>query len=186
VIAELESRGEDLSDLKIGLLPLLREIAAGTLLPEVVVKFAGQPAALRAIGKRPMDEQEQYVRGEKTFELPPPRKPFQRRDGLPVDRRPESTLPIDGVQVTARDMESRREQAAAKASPRDVGEMAAGLVLRCPEAEQAAWRVIESIAEPLSLPKALVDRLRDILLDPKTKAQRLRRELILNLMGDDE
>lgn len=57
VWAELERRGEDLSDLRSGIGTYLPLIASGAVLPETVVRFAGQPAILRAVAGLPVDEQ---------------------------------------------------------------------------------------------------------------------------------
>jgi hypothetical protein len=77
ITQELESRGEDLSAIRFGLLPLLRQIACGTLLPEIVVKFAGEPDAIRKISRLCIAEQRQIACGEKDFvlyTLPAPRE----------------------------------------------------------------------------------------------------------------
>jgi uncharacterized protein (DUF433 family) len=54
---ELTDLGDDLSDLRSGLLVYLPAIAAGTILPETVVRFAGQPTLLRAVTALTPDEQ---------------------------------------------------------------------------------------------------------------------------------
>ena len=64
VVKTLEDRGEDLSDIRVGLLPYLRLIAAGQLLPEVVVRFAGAPALIRVIGALPVQDQRRLAAGE--------------------------------------------------------------------------------------------------------------------------
>lgn len=66
ITAELEKRGEDLSELKIGLLPLLRQIALGKLHPQIVVMFAGEPMMLRDIGKLPLFQQQEIVDGTRS------------------------------------------------------------------------------------------------------------------------
>jgi hypothetical protein len=43
IVRLLEEKGEDLSDLKLGLLTHLRKIAYGQVLPELVVRFASSP-----------------------------------------------------------------------------------------------------------------------------------------------
>lgn len=61
---ELERRGEDLSDLRSGLVVYLPLIATGSVLPEVVVRFAGNQTLLRAVSQLPADQQRRIVDGE--------------------------------------------------------------------------------------------------------------------------
>jgi len=80
ITQELEARGEDLSAIRFGLLPLLRQIASGTLLPEIVVKFAGEPDAIRKIGRLSIDAQEDIASGKvdyTVYTLPPPKPPIK-------------------------------------------------------------------------------------------------------------
>lgn len=56
-----EQRGHDLSKLKIGLLPYLRRIADGDLLPEVVARCAHRPAVINQIGKLALTEQRAFL-----------------------------------------------------------------------------------------------------------------------------
>lgn len=58
---ELERRGEDLSDLRGGIGHYLPLIAAGVVIPETVVRFAGQPTVLRAVAGLPPAEQRRLV-----------------------------------------------------------------------------------------------------------------------------
>lgn len=67
ITQELESRGVDLSSIRLGLLPLLRQIACGKLLPEIVVMFAGTPAAIHRLCKLPITEQREIAEGRKVF-----------------------------------------------------------------------------------------------------------------------
>lgn len=60
---ELEARGEDLSDLRSGIGVYLPAIAAGTVLPETVVKYSGQPTLLRAVSALTPDEQRAMLAG---------------------------------------------------------------------------------------------------------------------------
>ncbi|MFB2530731.1 hypothetical protein ACEYYA_01020 [Paracoccus sp. p3-h83] len=61
--AELQRRGEDLSALRGGgLFTYLPEIAAGRLLPELVVRCAGQAMLLRTLGTLPIEEQRRAMR----------------------------------------------------------------------------------------------------------------------------
>lgn len=64
IVRILEERGEDLSDLRLGLLSHLRRIAYGQVLPEVVVRFAGSPALVQRISNLPLPDQERLAQGE--------------------------------------------------------------------------------------------------------------------------
>lgn len=64
VWAELESRGEDLSDLRTGLSVYLPQIADGRLDAEAVIRFAGLPTVLRSVSALPLDRQRALSRGE--------------------------------------------------------------------------------------------------------------------------
>lgn len=64
IVRLLEERGEDLSDLRSGLLDYLRRIAYGQVLPEIVVRFASSPAMLRRIAALPLPDQRRIAAGE--------------------------------------------------------------------------------------------------------------------------
>lgn len=64
VWAELERRGEDLSDLRRGIAATLPLIAAGTLAAEAVVAFAGRPSLMRAMIGLPLERQRAIAAGE--------------------------------------------------------------------------------------------------------------------------
>lgn len=61
--AELERRGEDLSELRNGIGAYLPAIAAGTVAAEAVVAFAGQPVLLRHVSTLPIAEQRRLAAG---------------------------------------------------------------------------------------------------------------------------
>lgn len=61
--AELEKRGEDLSDLRTGLAVYLPMIAAGRLDAEAVIRFAGQPTVLRSLANLPVERQHALALG---------------------------------------------------------------------------------------------------------------------------
>ena len=71
IVKTLEERGEDLSDLRIGLLSFVRLIAYGRLAPEAVVAFAGRPLLLRALAGLPLDRQRALVEGETVAVIDP-------------------------------------------------------------------------------------------------------------------
>ncbi|MEC5504976.1 hypothetical protein P9911_003815 [Klebsiella oxytoca] len=59
---ELETRGEDLSDIRHGLLTYMPLIANETVLPELVVNYAGQKTLLSALSVLPINEQQEIVK----------------------------------------------------------------------------------------------------------------------------
>ena len=61
VWAELERRGDDLSDLRGGLMTYLPLIAAGRLDPELVVRCAGQATLLKLASEAPMEDQRRLL-----------------------------------------------------------------------------------------------------------------------------
>lgn len=63
-VRELESRGEDLAALKVSMMKYLRLIAYGQMLPEVVVRYAGQPLLLNIIGSLPVPDQGRLAAGD--------------------------------------------------------------------------------------------------------------------------
>jgi len=63
IVRTLEERGEDLEDLKIGLLNYLRLIAYDQLAPEVVVRFGGSPLTLRMVASLPLPDQRSLASG---------------------------------------------------------------------------------------------------------------------------
>lgn len=62
---ELESRGEDLSELRSGLMRYLPLVHDGKLDASVVISFAGQQLLLREIALMPVEEQKRLAGGEK-------------------------------------------------------------------------------------------------------------------------
>jgi hypothetical protein len=64
LIKVLESRGEPIENIKVGLIHHLRRIAEGILLPEALVRFGGRPHLLNAISRMPAGEQKKLADGE--------------------------------------------------------------------------------------------------------------------------
>lgn len=64
IIRVLEERGENLSDLKIGMVRHLRRIAYGQILPEVVVRFGSSTMLIDKIGSLPLPDQRRIASGE--------------------------------------------------------------------------------------------------------------------------
>lgn len=61
--AELERRGEDLSDVRFALRDYMRDVAEGRLLPEAVANLAGRRRTLAAVATLPVDEQRRLIDG---------------------------------------------------------------------------------------------------------------------------
>jgi hypothetical protein len=57
----LENRGHNLSGLKMAILPYLRLIAHGQLMPELVLRFAASPSLLAAAARLPMPDQKRLI-----------------------------------------------------------------------------------------------------------------------------
>lgn len=65
VVRLLEERGEDLTDLKLDLVPHLRLIAYGQLSPALVVRYGQSGPLMRAARSLPMPDQERLAKGER-------------------------------------------------------------------------------------------------------------------------
>lgn len=63
IVHVLEERGEDLTAMQIGIINFLRKIACGQLLPEVVVRFAGNTVLLKRIENLPIADQRRLATG---------------------------------------------------------------------------------------------------------------------------
>lgn len=64
IVRLLEERGEDLSHLQIRLLPFLRQIAYGQVLPEIVIRYGDSPGLTRMVGRLPLPDQARIAAGE--------------------------------------------------------------------------------------------------------------------------
>lgn len=67
--AELERRGEDLSDVNFALRVYMRPVAEGRLLPEVLSRLAGQRRTLDLVATLPPPEQQRVVIDETPIEV---------------------------------------------------------------------------------------------------------------------
>lgn len=63
-IGELERRGRDLSEIRFGIMPLLRKIGSGQLMPQAVEKFAGKFTLLNKIAALPLSDQARIIGDE--------------------------------------------------------------------------------------------------------------------------
>lgn len=61
VVAILESRGDDLMSLRLGMIRWLRMIAVGQLLPEIVIRYSGKQKLLERIAMLPISDQQRMV-----------------------------------------------------------------------------------------------------------------------------
>lgn len=64
IVRLLEERGEDLSELHVGMLDYLRKIAHGQCLPEVVVRYVESPMLVQRISRLPLPDQRRLAAGE--------------------------------------------------------------------------------------------------------------------------
>lgn len=79
--AELERRGEDMSALRSGIARYLPAVAAGRLVPEAVVRLAGNTVALRAVSSLTPDNQMRLL---STGVLRVVRSPDTQPDDVPI------------------------------------------------------------------------------------------------------
>lgn len=63
IIRLLEEKGEDLSDLRFGLMTHLRRVAYGQVIPDVIVKYQGYPMLLDRIASLPLPDQRSLSSG---------------------------------------------------------------------------------------------------------------------------
>lgn len=134
VWCELVRRGEDLAELRSGIGLYLSKIAAGELLAEVVVRYAGDPRVLRRLSAASLDDQRAALEtGVLPFDVSPSR--VRRRSlGPRVGARDEKELPLpDNVAM------------AAVAGPRDVAETIVEMILASKDPEDVADRVRRAI-----------------------------------------
>lgn len=123
IVCELERRGEDMSYIRMGLLPILRQIGNGELLPEIVVMYGGQPAVMKQIAKLNIEEQREIVQNRRE----PPRLPFRNSSKNGAQRElKESPASTATLRVTLKGI-------AEKGCPKDIGELAAMMIGACQE-----------------------------------------------------
>jgi hypothetical protein len=84
IVRLLEERGEDLTDLRIGLIGYLRRIAHGQLVPEAVVRFGESPGLLRAVAALPLPEQRRLAAGATVTVVVPAADGFTNRQADPL------------------------------------------------------------------------------------------------------
>lgn len=132
ILTELESRGEKIQGVNIGLLSLLRSIAKGQLLAETVVTFASKPTVMRRVGKMPVDEQRRIVEDEEECERlmePQPQKKNKKQ------QRPHADT--SRVQIE----EGNYLFSAKVATPKDLAALIAEMILANPD-PAAVWAAL--------------------------------------------
>lgn len=103
---QLESRGVDMAPFRSGLLRFLPMIASGQLVPEAVIKFAGNMTLLNNVGKLPPAQQKALAEGE-------PVPVVDAKTGMVRERKAEELSAKEARQVFAvngklRDVEQQR------------------------------------------------------------------------------
>jgi hypothetical protein len=63
IVRVLEERGENLQELKLGIVVILRKIAYGQVLPELVAKYSTNPNLIRYATALPIPDQQRIVEG---------------------------------------------------------------------------------------------------------------------------
>jgi len=63
-LQELEKRGEKVDGIDYSILKILRKIASGEVLPELVIEFADSPKVLSKLIKEPVEKQEEILSDE--------------------------------------------------------------------------------------------------------------------------
>lgn len=83
IVAELDRRGEDFGKLRTAMIRYLRAIAAKTLLPEIVVEYAGRPAILNRLSLLPIEKQQSVLDDPSKLEslTAKPKKPVKKAIG---------------------------------------------------------------------------------------------------------
>jgi hypothetical protein len=136
VLQELESRGERVDGADEGLLDLLRRIATGRLLPQIIVRFAGSPQALERAARLAPDEQRAVLADPARQEEMTRRRRRRADDGDGKPVRPRAT----GRHPEGEDLRNPL-MAAEVATPKDLAELIVAMIRRSPEAE-AVWRLV--------------------------------------------
>lgn len=91
IVAELRSRQEDIDDLNVPLLHWCLRIAAGQVLPEIVLRYQGAPMILSRVAALPLPDQQKLV-DERSVEI-------VERNGDHFDRRRLDPLTLGREQV---------------------------------------------------------------------------------------
>ena len=142
---ELESRGEDLSELRSGIGAYVASIAAGRVIPETVVAFADRPATLRRVAALPVAEQRAIASGAPVPQSQPRKvKKAKRAKAARVETGPQ--VPAFAAMARA-------------GTPGDVVAMCMELVRASANPEEVATRLMRELQQmPRPKPKVLSAR----------------------------
>jgi hypothetical protein len=136
---ELERRGKDLKTLRQGVGWIVAEIAAGKLLPAIVVKLSGQPTKIKAALAMGLEDQRKVCDG--TLQLPTRNRVMTYNLGDNDDR--------ERYQPRATSIE---EQIAAAGSPRDAAEVLVRAVKGREDANIVAVHVLGMLRDVAEAP----------------------------------
>lgn len=128
IVQILEDRGEDMTFIASGFLMVLRRIAIGELLPDLVIMFSSQPQKIIQASKMPVEEQKKVLNGQATI----------------PDRKKSMPKPGKGY-VDHRDTDDGIPGLATHGTPKDVGHMAASIILKSEQPEIAASALFEAL-----------------------------------------
>ncbi len=70
IVSELDGRGVLMGGMNISIMPMLRAIARGRLLPDIVVKFSGEYDKIKRAGRLTIREQQEIASGSKELAEP--------------------------------------------------------------------------------------------------------------------
>ncbi len=115
-VAEIETRGEKVTGVPSGLLSLLRKVAAGKLLPNLMERLAAEPTKLDRAAKLPVETQARIASGEMV--LPPINRGRDRAQNSAAGPKSHGKS-LDDLLTQACD-----------SHPRDLADMIASMILR--------------------------------------------------------
>lgn len=138
-VSILEARGEKFDGLKMGLVSVLRKIASRSLLPEIVVMFAGSPSKLAKAAKLTIDEQIAILNGD---EVIPDRK--------------SRTLPKVNIKRITESF-----------NPEEIGDIAAELIINSKDQQTASNHMVGKLTGVVTIFAAPAE-IRDVLKNPIT------------------
>ena len=154
VVKVLDERGENMAAIQGGFLLILRRIANGELLPEVVVLFAGEPEKILRASKMTLEEQADVIDGKlemptrKQSAIPFSQPPQPASTYLPpLDRPAENRRPTRLPHYKEAESNQININTIAEVGiPKDIGEMASNLIEKCADPETAATVMLNRLA----------------------------------------
>ncbi len=146
VVSVLQSRGEQLTNFKSGFLGILHAIAQGKLLPEAVVKFSGEPYAIRRLMTMSIIEQKRATEGGELPKREPRIKTTKEERRQQAKEEEAEYCGPEWIKSKKADNEgSYFRQIAKKSCPKDVGEMAADLVIQSSNPKDALAELLRIV-----------------------------------------